>query len=487
MILVNRILIALILIWSFSNFLLKASAEEVQYFIVTAYYSPLPDQEYYLKWNYEDEIKLNWRWIRWASWMDVFNWMLAWPSKYPFWTKIYLEWIWTWIIADRWWAIVEAWQRWYDVDRIDVWMWQWDEWLKKALSWWKRKVKWKIVEMWTQTVKNTSNVWINYTSSSNITKYSKDEIYKTNVWPDSSSDKLRKLQTKLKELWLYKWEIDWKYNNELKNTIISFQVDNWIIKSRNEYGAWYWWAKTRSVLASKESEIVSKNKKVTKIETKDTSKKEVVSISKDIFSTYVSPESNTEDIKLLQKKLKELSLYNWEINWKYGDIQKVVLNYQLDRKIITSKSETWAWFFWPKTRESIKKDYSSFLTKKETEERDRRKIEEIKAVAMAEAKKHTDKIGNPKVWETSQNVRELQKALASLWYFEWNDTAIYWEKTEKSVFKFQLDKKLVWKAWDPGAWKVWEKTKEVLKIELAKLITDKRVKELKTVAMNYKK
>jgi hypothetical protein len=57
--LVNRLIIALILFIGFSNILLKASAEEMQYYIVTAYYSPLPDQEYYLKGNYEDEIKLN--------------------------------------------------------------------------------------------------------------------------------------------------------------------------------------------------------------------------------------------------------------------------------------------------------------------------------------------------------------------------------------------------------------------------------------------
>ncbi len=114
-------------------------------FIVTAYYSPLPNQEYYLTWNYEEEIALNWWWIRWASWKEVFEWMLAAPKNYDFWTKIYLEWIWTWVVEDRGWAIVEAWERGYTEDRIDVWMWHWDEWLKKALSWWKRKVKWLII------------------------------------------------------------------------------------------------------------------------------------------------------------------------------------------------------------------------------------------------------------------------------------------------------------------------------------------------------
>lgn len=484
MILVNRILIALIVLITFSDFLLKASAEEIQQFVVTAYYSPLPNQEYYLKWNYEDEIRLNWRGIKWASWLNVFNWMLAWPAKYPFWTKIYLEWFWTWIISDRWWAIVEAWERWYDVDRIDIWMWEWDEWLRKALSWGKRKINWKIIEMWTSTATNKSNIWFNCSVSSNMS-----EIYNINVWPDSNKDKLLKLQKKLKEVWIYKWEMDWRYNNELKNSLIKFQIENGILKSHNDYGAWYWGAKTRQKLAIKEPELLKKNINVViNTENKEVKKiNENIVLSKDIFTTYVSPGSNNEDVKLLQTKLKEIELYKWELNWKYSDLHQVILSYQLDNNIIKSKTEVWAWHFWPKTRESIKNHYSLFVTKKATEEKDRRKIEEIKILALKEAQEHTDKIWTPKIWETSQNVRDLQKTLATLGYFEWKDTAIYWEQTKKSILKFQIDKKLVIQASDPWAWKIWDKTKNEMKKELAIKITDKKLNELKAVTMNYKK
>jgi len=33
--------------------------DEESYFIVTAYYSPLPNQQYYITGNYEDEVILN--------------------------------------------------------------------------------------------------------------------------------------------------------------------------------------------------------------------------------------------------------------------------------------------------------------------------------------------------------------------------------------------------------------------------------------------
>ncbi len=42
-----------------STFAHESSEDENTYFVVTAYYSPLPKQEHYLTGNYEDEIILN--------------------------------------------------------------------------------------------------------------------------------------------------------------------------------------------------------------------------------------------------------------------------------------------------------------------------------------------------------------------------------------------------------------------------------------------
>jgi hypothetical protein len=51
--------ILLILVITLINLPIKALASDEGYFVVTAYYSPLPDQKYYLKGNYKDEIRLN--------------------------------------------------------------------------------------------------------------------------------------------------------------------------------------------------------------------------------------------------------------------------------------------------------------------------------------------------------------------------------------------------------------------------------------------
>jgi hypothetical protein len=39
--------------------ILPTHAQKDDYFIVTAYYSPLPDQDYYITGNYKDDIILN--------------------------------------------------------------------------------------------------------------------------------------------------------------------------------------------------------------------------------------------------------------------------------------------------------------------------------------------------------------------------------------------------------------------------------------------
>ncbi len=60
-------------------------------FIVTAYYSPLPNQNFYLKGNYEAEKILNGNGTNGASGKPVFVGMIAAPKTYAFGTHIDFE------------------------------------------------------------------------------------------------------------------------------------------------------------------------------------------------------------------------------------------------------------------------------------------------------------------------------------------------------------------------------------------------------------
>ncbi len=65
------------------------AAETEKTFIVTAYYSPLPDQNFYLKGNFEAEKRLNGNGTNGASGMPVFTGMIAAPKSYGFGTQIF--------------------------------------------------------------------------------------------------------------------------------------------------------------------------------------------------------------------------------------------------------------------------------------------------------------------------------------------------------------------------------------------------------------
>jgi hypothetical protein len=161
----------------------------------------------------------------------MFPWLLAAPRNYAFWTKIYIEWLWVWEVGDRWGAIVNSWERWHEYDRLDVWVGYWDEWLTRALKWGRRDVKWFIVD-------DNYEVSIEF-DESKVAKYGSLKINPEN--PDEES--VRNLQTLFSEVWLYNWEIDGDFI-KVKDILINYQVENWIISSVNDSAAWYFWTKT---------------------------------------------------------------------------------------------------------------------------------------------------------------------------------------------------------------------------------------------------
>lgn len=77
-------------------------------FVVTAYYSPLPGQSFYLKGNYEAEKILNGNGTHGASGKPVFAGMVAAPKSYAFGTRIEFEGLGVGIVEDRGGAIVVA-------------------------------------------------------------------------------------------------------------------------------------------------------------------------------------------------------------------------------------------------------------------------------------------------------------------------------------------------------------------------------------------
>ncbi len=80
-----------------------------------------------------------------------------------------------------------------------------------------------------------------------------------------------------------------------------------------------------------------------------------------VFNRTVYIWYSKDDIKKVQKIFKTLWYYKWAIDWDYKKLEKNVIEYQINRKIISSKNDLWAGRFGPKTRAQAKKDYLAII------------------------------------------------------------------------------------------------------------------------------
>ena len=454
----------------------KVFASQTGYFVVTAYYSPLPDQKYYLKGNYKDEIRLNWRWIAWASGKNVFSWMLAAPKNYKFGTKIELEWLWIGSVEDRWGAIVNAWNRWYSNDRIDVWMWYGDEWLRRALYWGKRKVKWNIVPSYSNTNLDYNKIpaptWV--VSSLEQTP----NIFYKSIWKKSNKNDIYDLKLFLHDNNFYSWEVNYVYSNDLIWSIHDFQLKHNIISENEILWAWYWWEKTRSKfleeyrlwkLESNSSDIViledDKNIKNSINQNKNNIKlnnDNNVILKWGINYIFNNPVKTIAQIAELQNILKELNFYNWEIDWKYDSIKEIILNYQLTNELVNNENNLWAWYYWPITRKTLYQDYIELLEYKEKVKNLEKKIAKINQNTYNQADIKIKELWNLSIWDISPEVRDLQLILKHFWYFNDNDTAIFGWKTKEAIIAMQIDREVILNNKSTWAGIFWPSTKKSL-------------------------
>lgn len=330
-------------------------------FKVSAYYSPIPGQSFYYKWSLYKERHLNWQWTHGASWKAVFNGMVAAPKNYKFWTKIYLPWLWVGQVEDRGQAIVSAGQRWEPYDRIDIWVWKWDEALMRALSFWKQIRTWYVCPSYSNI-----KVWFDYSSFPIFENFFEKTIWSVWLYFWRQDAWVKVLQDYLRELWYFNYKTSTWYFWELtKQAVANFQKDNGI--HTKYYG--YFWPQTRwklkQVLESrwlyeKIDTYTTKDDRPLPVEkkqkTEEEKKKELVSKDLEILKRWLWKGYKTYEVKVLQKYLKELWYYNWDLDWYYGDdTVKAVANFQFEHGIINLSNRNLAGYFWPSTRLIFKK------------------------------------------------------------------------------------------------------------------------------------
>ncbi len=323
-------------------------------FIVTAYYSPLPNQNYYLRGSYEADVVLNGNGTNGASGKEVFIGMLAAPKKYAFGTKIQLKWLGIGVVHDRGGAIVPSGERNNSYDRIDVWMGSWEEGLRRALQWGKRTVEWEILPNDATDEDGELRVTqIPLAPKSSIAslKIENSEVaesmFEFALSKESSPEYIKSVQEALKNLGYYPGEVDGKYGKKTIDAIYDFQVKQKLVKSEFEFGAGFFGKKTRETLEKEYSIFLKKAEKEKKEKEQLTLEQEKLNKEKQEKNEQAIKNIESlgdmklgdigQNVRTLQKILTKLGRLNEKDTAIYGEkTRQAIIDLQIKEQIIDS-------------------------------------------------------------------------------------------------------------------------------------------------------
>ena len=385
-----KIIIVLFLTLFIVNFVnaydFQANCEE-RLFVVTAYYSPKSWQAFYYKDTFEAEKALNWEGLHGASGKPVFNGMLAAPSSYEFGGLLYFPSLgWVWEIADRWWAIVHAWEQWHSYDRIDVWMGTGELWLVKALVFGKQTITWYYCDATTVKARWIKvKLWFNLDSISVLKYFFDATLFLQELKYDRTDVWVYKLQEYLIKFG-YMNKKTWYFGSETKNALCKYQVSRWIStwKYCGTFGSntryhmkneakkrWFLpdFSETTTIddliYYSKNYNFKS-NVILSGSEESSINPSPSVQVDKKIINYFTEPYNNgTQNSKIwdLQDMLRHYWFYEWNLTNTYDKkTLNAVHNFQVAMWILKADDKTSAsrWWLWPSTRKALNEKRTEF-------------------------------------------------------------------------------------------------------------------------------
>lgn len=476
--------------------LTKAAAEPYQRtFVVTAYYSPLPGQKYYVTGSLASDKRLNGNGTHGADGTPVYPGMIAAPSIYSFGTRISCPGYIDGEIHDRGGAIVKAGQRGYAHDRLDFWAGHGDAALKTALFWGKRTLTCTVYPT------GTSPAFDQYVSLPNSPKsYGKAQMAQRapNLVQTTTSTTTSSRYNKILN--------DLGYDADDKASRIAFQMRHGIIESPTETVAGNIGPATKAKLDA----IASKNTGL--------------KISEGLKEGNVS-----NDVRILQEALIEKGFLKEASTAIFGPATKeALIAYQIDAGLIPDASHSAAGYVGPGTKTALEQvSNTEFLISAADKELIKSlNIDKIAAESLAKAnnldapevseeeyhedftdlledlshewiKEHTPDVISSKakvtlaaastinpqlaslkaklapvinpfskhlqVGSVGDDVEKLQGLLKNIGYFEGKQLTNYFgPQTEQAIIAFQIDQQIVSSNWSAGAGQVGPKTVQAL-------------------------
>ncbi len=384
----------------------------IQYFDITAYYSPQPDQQYYVTGSYESDIRLNGSGVRGADGTPVYPGMVAAPKTYAFGTKMYIKGIGTVAVHDRGGAIVGAGNK-LQYDRLDIWMGYGDSGLQRALGWGRRVIEVTIYGIDPSIKEEVSFAGV-IPAEVPVRKNVKPPMFPQDVWYLSHGAEVVKLQKTLESLGYFTSEINGFYGEETKTAVYQFQKDNNLFVSTDELGAGHTGPATRLSL-----------------------EKAFMERKKSRLPTIQMGRGNQgDDVRKLQEILKSLG-FDVKITSVFDDqTESALYQFQLDQHIVKGKKESGAGYFGPKTIVALEKQYMASIVNNTS-------------ITVVDVPGYL--VQDLSLNESGEAVRQLQRELQKLNFLKIEPTGLYGPVTAHAVYKFQQSQGLVATSVDVGA------------------------------------
>lgn len=378
-----------------------ASGPYQETFIVTAYYSPLPDQEFYVTGSFEGDKRLNGNGTHGADATPVYPGMIAAPGTYAFGTRVscppYIDGE----IHDRGGAIVKAGVRSNAHDRLDFWAGQGDEALKTALYWGKRTLTCTVyppntapAEQYVSLPKGNLSA---HAGSFLKKPQSTTKIATENTIPTQYQQRFQTLG----------------YDAQDPSARIAFQIRYGMIKDETDPAAGNFGPNTKAKL----DEIFSNT----------------ISISENLEEGDVS-----DEVRTLQELLAQLGYLEEKPTAIFGEKTKAALiKFQLEKGLIDNAEHPAAGYVGPGTKAAFEKEAlrEYFISGADQELITKLNAEKIETAAIAEA---NELAGNePATTEepSPDEYTEMLKALSQEWLQDHTPTEAAPEASTKAIIQ----------------------------------------------------
>src|SRR3989338_4758312 len=303
-----------------------------QEFLVTAYYSPLPDQTHYYLGNYEADIAFNGQGIAGNDGTPVYPGMIAAPPEYAFGTRIELPEVGiVGTVHDRGGRIIAEEN---GLHRIDLWMGHGEEGLARALEWGARKVSGRVYDKDHEGAPAESFVLADFPAPASALKNLPSNpislLNSADLHYGETSSAVAAIQHALQKLGYFDHDITSFYGEVTRDALSHFQRDL-------KLGG------TGDVADQKTREMLVAHRMIA-------AELDTPLPGDDILLRGTSGKS----VRVLQRILSLLGEYHGEIDGEYSqELMSAVYRFQNAHAIVQAPSELGAGMVGPQTRRAI--------------------------------------------------------------------------------------------------------------------------------------